>query len=167
MKNLLEYKGYHTKIEFDTESLVLYGKIEGINDLVNFESNNINDIEMEFHNAVDDYLEFCNEVGKDPDKEYKGTFNVRISPTLHKELSLRASKNGISLNAAVERAIKEYLTGYSETNIQLSNSIKILSNVLETQMVFNSYKMPLEKESKIFNFTAPNVTMSYQKGRLS
>ena len=59
MKNLLEYKGYHTKIEFDCEDLVLRGKIEGIKDLVNFESTDISTVEEEFHAAVDDYLEFC------------------------------------------------------------------------------------------------------------
>ena len=58
MKNLLEYKGYHTKIEFDSEDLVFRGKIEGIKDLVNFESSDISMVEEEFHAAVDEYLEF-------------------------------------------------------------------------------------------------------------
>ena len=79
MKNILEYKGYHTKVEVDMESMVAYGKIEGINDLVTFETKNLSEVTKEFENAVDDYLEFCKEVGKAPDKEYKGTFNVRIS----------------------------------------------------------------------------------------
>lgn len=64
LKNILEYKGYHTKIEFDSEELVLRGKIEGINDLVNFECKDIKDVEKEFHEAVEDYLAFCKEVGK-------------------------------------------------------------------------------------------------------
>lgn len=68
-KNVLEYKGYHTTIEFDAETFILRGKIEGINDLVNFESNDPKNIEQEFHTAVDDYLAFCQEVGKEPDKE--------------------------------------------------------------------------------------------------
>ena len=72
MKNLMEYKGYHTKIEFDAESMSLRGKIEGINDYIDFESEDISNIEKEFHAAVDDYLKFCKEVGKDPEKEYKG-----------------------------------------------------------------------------------------------
>lgn len=88
--NIFEYKGYHTKIEFDTETFTLRGKIEGINDLVNFESKDSREIEKEFHEAVDDYLDFCKEIGKIPDKEYKGTFNVRISQELHKKLALRA-----------------------------------------------------------------------------
>ena len=111
MKNILEYKGYHAKVEFDSEDMVLRGKIEGINDFVDFESSSIMNIENEFHTAVDDYLEFCKEIGKVPDKEYKGTFNIRITPKLHKELSLVALKNGDTLNASVEKAILQYVHG--------------------------------------------------------
>lgn len=109
MKNVLEYKGYHAKVEFDSEELVLRGKIEGINDLVNFECKDICNVEREFHAAVDDYLKFCEEVGKVPDKEYKGTFNIRISPELHKKLAIVALQNGDTLNATVEKAITKYV----------------------------------------------------------
>ncbi len=109
MKSIFEYKGYHTRIEFDSEELLLRGKIEGIKDFVNFASSDIHGIEEEFHNAVDEYLEFCKEVGKEPDKEYKGTFNIRISPELHKQLAIVAMKNGDTLNATVEKAIAKYV----------------------------------------------------------
>ena len=69
MKNMLKYKGYHTKIEFDAEARTLRGKIEGINDFVDFEAEDISKVEQEFHNAVDDYLAFCKKVGKNPEKE--------------------------------------------------------------------------------------------------
>lgn len=110
MKSVLEYKGYHTRIEFDAESLVLRGKIEGIKDFVDFESADLLGIENEFHAAVDDYLQFCEEIGKEPDKEYKGSFNVRISPELHKALVITALKNGETLNGTVEKAISEYVS---------------------------------------------------------
>ena len=109
MNNVLEYKGYWSKVEFDSESLILHGKVEGINDLVTFESDSTEKIEEEFHNAVDDYILFCNEVGKDPEKPYKGIFNVRIDPILHRQLSMQAMKEGITLNAAVENAIRSAL----------------------------------------------------------
>ena len=102
--NILEYKGYHTKIVFNSADFVLRGKIEGINDLVDFECEDVKDVEKEFHAAVDDYLQFCEEVGKTPEKEYKGTFNVRIDPALHKKLANIAMKNGDTLNASVEKA---------------------------------------------------------------
>lgn len=110
MKSVLEYKGYHTRIEFDAESMVLRGKIEGIKDFVDFESSDLLGIENEFHAAVDDYLQFCEEIGKEPDKEYKGSFNVRISPELHKALVITALKNGETLNGTVEKAISEYVS---------------------------------------------------------
>lgn len=107
--NILEYKGYHTKIEIDVESMTLRGKIEGINDYVDFEAKDVLNIEAEFHSAVDDYLDFCKEVGKIPEKEYKGTFNIRISPELHKKLAFYALRDGCSLNAEVEKAIFNFV----------------------------------------------------------
>ena len=109
MKNILEYKGYITKIEYSTEDKVLYGKIEGIKDLVNFESESVDKIEKEFHSAVDDYLQLCSDLGQEPDKVYSGTFNIRITPTLHRAIAYAAIKNGESLNSTVERAINAYV----------------------------------------------------------
>ena len=57
-------------------------------------------------NAVDEYLAFCKEVGKEPEKEYKGTFNVRIESSLHRRLAMYASRMGESLNSTVEKAIE-------------------------------------------------------------
>ena len=110
MKNMLEYKGYFTKIEYSKDDHVLYGKIEGIKDLVSFESDKVENIETEFHLAVDDYLELCKELNQSPDKPYSGTFNIRIHPSLHRELALRAIKNGESLNSTVEKALRAYIT---------------------------------------------------------
>ena len=109
INNILEYKGYHTRIEFDTDTQTLRGKIEGIADFVNFESDSTGGVIKEFHDAVDDYLDFCREVGKEPEREYKGVFNVRIPPELHKNIVIRAFQDGESLNATVEHAIEKYL----------------------------------------------------------
>ena len=65
----LEYKGYYTHIEIDFNDELFYGKIEGIRDFVNFMSDikdGVAGIVKEFHSAVDDYLEFCKAIGKEP-----------------------------------------------------------------------------------------------------
>lgn len=113
MSDILEYKGYHTRISFIAESKTLRGKIEGISDFVDFETDNPNEVEKEFHMAVDDYLDFCNEVGKVPEKEYKGSFNVRIPSELHRKLANLAFKNNCSLNAEVEKAISYHVENNS------------------------------------------------------
>ena len=110
MSNILEYKGYHTKVTYDAESGLLRGKIEGISDFVDFEATT-ESVEAEFHSAVDDYLSFCEEVGKCPDKEYKGSFNIRIDPSLHRDLAIEANKKDISLNQVIENALFEHVHG--------------------------------------------------------
>ena len=66
--NILEYKGYYTIVSFDVETKKLRGKIEGINDYVDFVSDSVESVESDFQIAVDDYLLFCEEVGKSPEK---------------------------------------------------------------------------------------------------
>ena len=107
--NVLEYKGYHAKVEYDSVSSVLFGKLEGIGDLVTFQSNTLGDVERELHDAVDDYLDFCKRMEKNPDKEYKGSFNVRLSPEMHRKLTAKALKDGDTLNGAVVKAIASYI----------------------------------------------------------
>lgn len=110
MSNIIQYKGYFASVDYSVEGKVLYGKIEGINDLINFESESADQIENEFHEAVDEYLRYCESIGKKPDKTYRGSFNVRIPSEMHKALAIRALKNGISIDQAVECAIRDYLT---------------------------------------------------------
>lgn len=68
MNMILEYKGYKTEIRFSKEDNVFFGKIEGIKDLVSFDADKAEDIEKEFHDAVDDYLLYCEDIGTSPDK---------------------------------------------------------------------------------------------------
>ncbi len=107
--NLIHYKGYSAKPEYSAEDKVFYGTILGIDDLVDFYTDDAKKIEDEFHSAVDDYLAFCAEIGKEPQKVYSGMFNVRISPELHKKITLYAKANGVTLNKAVEQAIAHYV----------------------------------------------------------
>lgn len=164
--NILEYKGYHTKVEFDAEEFVLRGKIEGINDLVNFECESIQNVEKEFHKAVDDYLEFCKEVGKEPDKEYKGTFNVRISPDLHRQLANMAMKNGDTLNSSVEKAIQKYVSEEHETERHVRNTIRILAEALKTESKYKYNKnRPRNGEPDIIFLK--NIKMKYSEERIN
>ena len=115
MNNILEYKGYFTKVEYSAEDNILFGKIEGIRDLVTFECEDVKDLEKEFHEAVDDYLAFCTDIGKEPNKTYSGTFNVRISPELHRAAAMAADRAGEKLNAYVKDAIQEKVSGNNKT----------------------------------------------------
>lgn len=62
----LEYKGYKTKINFDESTDIYYGSIEGIADVIYFESPDPDKIEEKFHEAVDNYEAYlADNSGKD------------------------------------------------------------------------------------------------------
>jgi len=103
--NTLKYKDFVGSVEYSASDECFFGKIIGTSDLVTFEGNSVDILKGAFIEAVEDYLVLCREAGKEPQKSYKGSFNIRISPELHREAAVVASKEGISLNAFVERAI--------------------------------------------------------------
>ena len=109
MKNNLEYKGYIGTVEYSANDELLFGKVIGINGLISYEGDSIQSLKQDFEDAVDDYLEMCLEKGIEPQKTYKGSFNIRISPELHKTLALHAAKKNQSLNTTVEEALKEFV----------------------------------------------------------
>lgn len=106
MKNMLEYKGYHAKIEFDEEDMLFVGSVFGIQDSLNFHGTTIQELIDSFHQSIDNYLEMCEEFGRKPDKEFKGSFNIRIDQELHREAAFAADRNGMTLNQYVEKAIR-------------------------------------------------------------
>lgn len=109
MAKTMEYRGYHAKVEYDAEDNIFVGKVLGINDSLNFHATEVNELTESFHQSVDNYIELCAKIGKSPEKEYSGTFNVRVSPELHRLASIEASEEGISLNKIVENALSAML----------------------------------------------------------
>ncbi len=107
--NTLTYKGYLGSINFSPEDEIFWGKIEYINDMITFESDNAHDLKREFEDAVEDYLAFCNEKGIKPDKPFKGSFNVRVKPSVHKLAFQKALESGMSLNKFIETTLEKEL----------------------------------------------------------
>ena len=109
MKNAMCYKGYYGSVEFSDEDNVFFGRIIGINDHITYEGDSVKGLRHDFEEAVEEYLETCLQLGKEPEKAYKGSFNVRIDPTLHRQLAIYSSSNGKTLNSTVEEAIRSYI----------------------------------------------------------
>lgn len=109
MNNTMEYKGYVGSVEFSEEDALFYGKVLGIRALISYEGTNAAELVADFHGAVDDYLELCAQSGTEPEKAYKGSFNVRISPELHKQAVIAAMSQNMSLNSFVETSIQQAL----------------------------------------------------------
>ena len=109
MNNTIEYKGYIGSVEFSEADGVFFGKVMGIRALISYEGTTAKELINDFHGAVDDYLAVCAAEGREPERAYKGSFNVRISPELHKEAVIFATAHQMSLNSFVEYALNSML----------------------------------------------------------
>ena len=103
----MEYKGYYAKIEYSSEDNTFFGSIIGIDDSITFEGKSVTELKNAFHEAVNDYLVMCQRIGKEPQKFYKGSFNVRIDPEIHRQAILLAKTKKMSLNKFVEESIND------------------------------------------------------------
>ena len=93
----MTYNGYAGTVEYSEEDDVLFGRLIGIDDIITYEGESIQELRGAFQEAVDDYLEHCRQIGKAPDKPFSGKFTLRISPEVHARLAAQAKAVGKSL----------------------------------------------------------------------
>ena len=98
MSNMLTHKGYFGSVQYSQEDKGFHGKIEFIRALVSYEGTDVTGLANAFKDAVDDYLELCEE---QEEKPFKGSFNVRTGTDLHRQAALYAQRKGINLNKVV------------------------------------------------------------------
>lgn len=103
----MTYRGYAARIEFDDEDGIFFGRVAGIRDGVTFHADNVAELRAAFHEAVDDYIETCSAIGKDPQKPYSGKVMFRISPEVHARAAIAAELAGTSLNEWAESALSK------------------------------------------------------------
>ena len=103
----MKYKGYEAVLEFDSEDRLFTGRVINTQDVIVFDGLTVDELEQSFHAVVDQYLEDCKAIGKTPDKPFSGQFNLRISPELHRQITIEAKKKNISLNAFVEQTLEK------------------------------------------------------------
>ena len=105
----MKYKGQLGSIEHDLEQGLLYGKLLFINDLVTYQADNLRDLQKEFKISVDEYLADCERLGIEPNRPFKGSFNIRIGRELHRRLAMKAADEGMGLNEAVQHAVERFV----------------------------------------------------------
>ena len=115
MNNTIEYKGYVGSVEFSENDTIFFGKVMGVRALISYEGITAKELINDFHEAVDDYLLCCKMEGKEPERAYKGTFNVRITPELHKQCAIYAAAHQKTLNRFVEEALRSALSSATQS----------------------------------------------------
>lgn len=109
MENVLRYQDFVGKVQYNANDKVFHGKLAFITDLITFEGSSVTELETAFVEAVDDYIDLCEQAGKKPEKSFAGSFNIRMNPELHRQAAIVSLEKGLSLNQLVVDAVSRYV----------------------------------------------------------
>jgi predicted HicB family RNase H-like nuclease len=105
--SMIEYKGYMGTVEYDAEAKLFHGDVLNTHDVITFQGTTAEEVETAFRASIDDYLDWCDKDGMEPESPYSGCFNVRLSPDLHRKIAAAAQKQQMSINSFVEKAVAD------------------------------------------------------------
>ena len=157
MNNIIEYKGYQAVIEYSAEDATLFGKVLDVEDRIIFEIDNPSEANSLFKEVIDDYIEFCKANNKEPCKPFKGVFNVRISPELHKRAVQISRNQKQTLNSFVENAIRHQVEKKSQphvVNIYLNNNSE---HTNYSKKFSQSNTSPSPRQTSNISYSKPNI----------
>ena len=106
---MMTYKGYYATVSFDDEAEIFHGEVVGLKDVITFQGRSVEELKVALEDSIEDYLDFCDSRGEEPDKPYSGKFVLRVEPALHRRLSVLSAEEGTSLNSWI-RSKLELLT---------------------------------------------------------
>ena len=114
MMNTMTYKGYAAKIDYSDEDLCFVGRVAGIRDVIGFHADNVTDLRTAFEEAVDDYIAYCAEQGREPLRSASGKISLRISPEVHSAINVAAEVSGKSVNQWINDTLSRAAHGQQE-----------------------------------------------------
>ena len=106
----MTYQNFVGSVHYSDEDRIFYGKVEHIRSLISYEGTDVDSLRQVFEESVDEYLEQCAQEGREPERAFKGTFNVRTGSDLHRRAVVYAKERGINLNNLVKEALEKYLS---------------------------------------------------------
>ena len=104
---MLEYGGYRAAVVFDDEADLFHGEVVGTRDVITFQGTSVPELRDAFADSVDEYLKFCAERGRTPEKSYSGKIPLRIQPDIHRAATETAKAEGKSLNAWLAETVEQ------------------------------------------------------------
>jgi predicted HicB family RNase H-like nuclease len=101
----MEYKGYLARVEFDDEAHLFHGEVVNIRDVITFQGKSVDELHRALRESVEDYLAFCAERRKQPEKLFSGRFTVQLSPEAHRRIVFAAERAGKRLDSWVAEVL--------------------------------------------------------------
>jgi predicted HicB family RNase H-like nuclease len=110
----MKYKGYNGQVTYDEEAKLFHGEVVGLRDVITFQGTSVAELEQAFKDSVDEYLGFCKELGRAPEKPFSGKLILRLPPEMHERATYQAKRDGVSLNAWLKQGIQQLLASPAE-----------------------------------------------------
>ena len=98
--------GYMATVELDEEAGLFHGEVINTRDVLTFQGRTLDELRTAFADTIADYVAWCRERGKEPERPYSGNFTVRLSPELHRRIASMAARQHKSINAFVADALE-------------------------------------------------------------
>ncbi|MGH7064475.1 MAG: type II toxin-antitoxin system HicB family antitoxin [Stellaceae bacterium] len=102
----MTHNGYVARVELDEQAGVFHGEVINTRDVLTFQGRTLDELKAAFADTIADYVDWCRERSKEPQRPYSGNFTVRINPELHRRIADAAARNGKSVNAFVAEALE-------------------------------------------------------------
>ena len=105
----MKYKGYQGHVNYDEDAKLFHGEVVGLRDVITFQGTSVDELEQAFKDSVDEYLDFCKELKRTPEKPFSGKLMLRLPPEIHERAAFQAKRTGVSLNAWINQGIEQLL----------------------------------------------------------
>ena len=102
----MKYKGYVGQVVYDEDAKIFHGEVIGLKDIITFQGESVKELELAFHDSINDYLEFCLKRGEKPEKTFSGNIRLRMDPKLHAMIAQEAARKGLSLNDLITQKLR-------------------------------------------------------------
>lgn len=103
----MHHSGYVATIELDEDAGIFHGEVINTRDVLTFQGRTLDQLKKAFADTIEDYVAWCCQRGKEPERPYSGNFTLRVSPDLHRRVAVAAARAGKSLNGFVAETLDE------------------------------------------------------------
>jgi len=103
----MKYKGYTGVVNYDDEAEIFHGEVIDLKDIITFQGESVKELQKAFQESIDDYLDFCKKRGELPEKPSSGKLVIRLQPSLHHRLKMKAKSEKTSLNKLISTSLEK------------------------------------------------------------
>lgn len=122
----INYKGYTADVSYEPEDKIYVGEVRSISDSLNFHGRSILEVNTMFHQSIENYLNLCKQIGKDPERAADYKLACRIYTCISDNTDCTAEPEAVE--ALRESVLKSGKAGASVFELLCDRIEELLKN---------------------------------------